>query len=124
LVFLPGLIFGRLFDLGHFKIPFALASSLLVVSTFLAAECKEYWQFLLCQGIATGFACGAMFGPTMSVIGHWFKRKRGRVLGITAAGASAGGTVFPIAARKLIPKVGFVFQSTRQCTFMFRADSY
>ena len=40
--------------MGYVKLPLALASALLVTATFLTAECKEYWQFLLCQGIAIG----------------------------------------------------------------------
>ncbi|KAJ3566847.1 hypothetical protein NP233_g6743 [Leucocoprinus birnbaumii] len=80
---------------------------LLVVATFLVAECHTYWQFLLCQGFTVGLACGICFGPTLSVVGHWFKRRRGIALGLTAAGSSMGGTVFPIAARNLIILVGF-----------------
>ena len=54
LVFLPGLIFGRLFDIGYFRIPFLTASSVLVICTFLIAECTQYWHFMLCQGLAIG----------------------------------------------------------------------
>ena len=54
LVFIPGLVTGRLFDMGHFRIPLALATAFLIVATFLVAQCKEYWQFLLCQGFAVG----------------------------------------------------------------------
>ena len=52
--FFPSLITGRLFDLGYFKIPLFVASTLLIVATFLTAQCKEYWQFVLCQGIVIG----------------------------------------------------------------------
>jgi len=52
-----------------------------------------------------------LYGPTMGVIGHWFKRRRGLAMGLTAVGSSAGGTIFPIAARKLIPIVGCVTHS-------------
>lgn len=54
LVFLPGLITGRLFDLGYFHSVFLPCSFLLVLATFLVAECHVYWQFLLCQGFAVG----------------------------------------------------------------------
>lgn len=47
------------------------------------------------------------FGPTMGVIGHWFHKRRGLVLGITALGSSTGGTIFPILSRNLIPIIGF-----------------
>ncbi|KAJ7224086.1 major facilitator superfamily domain-containing protein [Mycena pura] len=107
LVFLPGLITGRLFDLGYFKIPYLVASILLVVFTLLVGQCTQYWHFILCQGIATGLMCGAIFGPTVGVVGHWFRRKRGVALGFAAIGSSIGGTIFPIATHKLIPLVGF-----------------
>ncbi|CAE6453928.1 unnamed protein product [Rhizoctonia solani] len=107
LVFLPGLLTGRLFDLGYYRAPQMSAAALLVIGTFLAAECHEYWQFLLCQGIAIGLASGFLFGPTIAVVSHWFRARRGLALGVLASGSSIGGTVIPIAVRKLIPLVGF-----------------
>ncbi|KAF7966769.1 hypothetical protein HWV62_37063 [Athelia sp. TMB] len=107
LVFVPGLVTGRMFDLGYFHIPLFCASCLLVVATFLVAECKEYWQFLLCQGFAVGLGCGTIFGPSMGIISHWFKKRRGIALGLQAVGSSIGGTIFPIAAKRLIAEVGF-----------------
>ena len=62
LIFLPGLVVGRLFDLGYFQSIFLGSSVLLVVATFLIAQCTQYWQFLLCQGFATG----VRFLPTAS----------------------------------------------------------
>ncbi|KAF9063834.1 MFS general substrate transporter [Rhodocollybia butyracea] len=109
LVFLPGLPMGRLFDLGYFHSILLPSSALLIIATFLIPECKEYWQFLLCQGFATGLACGAFFGPVTAVLAMWFKKKRGLALGIFASGSSIGGTVIPIAIRSLIPKVGFTW---------------
>ncbi|KAF9020820.1 MFS general substrate transporter [Hymenopellis radicata] len=106
LVFLPGLFAGRLFDLGYFRPLLLGCSALLVIATFLVAECHEYWQFLLCQGFAVGLACGGIMNPTMAVIAHWFKRRRGLAMGLMAMGSSFGGTLIPIAARNLIPKVG------------------
>ncbi|KAJ6565981.1 MFS general substrate transporter [Mycena sp. CBHHK59/15] len=108
LVFLPGLLTGRLFDLGYFKIPFLLASTLL---------CTQFWHFILCQGLATGLSCGMIFGPTLGIIGHWFKRKRGLAMGFSAMGSSIGGTIFPIATHRLIPLVGFQW-TMRICAFI------
>jgi len=107
LIFLPGLVVGRLFDLGYFRWVFLFSSALLIVTTFLAAECTQYWQFLLCQGIASGLGCGGVFSPTHAILSHWFKKKRGLVLGYMAVGASVGGVVLPVAAQNLIPMVGF-----------------
>ncbi|KZV66537.1 MFS general substrate transporter [Peniophora sp. CONT] len=107
LVFLPGLVFGRLFDIGYFRIPFLIASAVLVMCTFLVAECTQYWQFMLCQGLAIGLCSGVLFGPSMGIIGHWFKRRRAIALAIVALGSSTGGTVMPIAFGRLVNEVGF-----------------
>jgi MFS family permease len=107
LVFFPGLIAGRLFDLGYFRLQLLLATFILVAATFLISECKEFWQFILCQGLAVGLSAGTIFGPTMGVISHWFKRRQGLALGFVTAGASLGGTVLPILIRNLIKNVGY-----------------
>lgn len=107
LCIMPGILTGRMFDLGYFKIPYLISSLLLVISTVLVAECTEYWHFMLCQGLATGIACGGLYGPTMGCLGHYFKRRRGLALGIAGAGSASGGVVFPIASRLLLSKVGF-----------------
>lgn len=53
-MFLPAQVTGRLFDLGYFRVPFFVGTVILVVATFLTAQCREYWQFLLCQGVTVG----------------------------------------------------------------------
>ncbi|KAL7283742.1 hypothetical protein ACG7TL_003179 [Trametes sanguinea] len=107
LIFLPGLVVGRIFDMGWTKTPLGVASAVIVAVTFLTAECTEYWQFLLCQGIALGLACGVIFGVIMGCPAHWFKHRLGLALGIMALGSSLGGTCFPIAVRNLVQRVGF-----------------
>lgn len=107
LVFIPGVFTGRLCDLGYFRAPFAVGTVFVVVATFLVAQCTKYWQFLLCQGFFLGLGAGICFGATLPVVGHWFSKRRGLALGLTALGSSCGGTVYPIAARQLIPLVGF-----------------
>ncbi|KAJ8700393.1 hypothetical protein PTI98_003422 [Pleurotus ostreatus] len=107
LIFLPGLVVGRLFDLGYLRSMLRIASAFLVAATFLIAQCTKYWHFLLCQGIVIGLASGICFSPSTAVLAHWFKRRRGVALGLLAVGSSVGGTLFPIVARLLITCVGF-----------------
>lgn len=107
LVFLPGLIAGRLCDLGYFKRTLFISSVILVVATVLTAECKEYWQLLLCQGLLTGFCCGMIFSPIPAVASQWFKKRRALAFGIMSTGSSLGGTIIPIAASNLIEIIGF-----------------
>jgi MFS family permease len=73
LVFLPGLPVGRLFDRGYFKLPLFCASVILVGATFATAECKEYWQFLLVQGLVIGLACGLAFSPVIAAVATYCK---------------------------------------------------
>ncbi|KAI6124769.1 MFS general substrate transporter [Pisolithus croceorrhizus] len=106
-IYLPALATGRLFDLGYFKIPYFVASCGLIACTFLTAECKQYWQLLLVQGVFTGLFSGIIYAQAISVLSHWFSKKKGIVLGIVSIGTSLGGTLFPITGQKLIPHVGF-----------------
>ena len=53
-MFLPSLVTGRLLDVGYFKLPYFIASCLLLTCIFLTAECTKYWQFFLVQGLGGG----------------------------------------------------------------------
>ncbi|KAJ3926696.1 MAG: major facilitator superfamily domain-containing protein [Lentinula lateritia] len=107
LILLPALFQGRLSELGIIKVPLLGGSILIIVCTFLVAQCTKYWHFVLCQGVGLGIGCGMVFMPAMGIIGQWFSKKQGLAMGLTALGSSIGGTVFPIAFQKLIPRVGF-----------------
>lgn len=86
----------------------------LVVATAATAECKEYWQLLLCQGFLTGLSCGMIFGPIPTIISHWFKKRRSLAFGICATGSSLGGSIIPIATSRLIKLIGYVRASCVQ----------
>ncbi|KAJ6530287.1 major facilitator superfamily domain-containing protein [Mycena capillaripes] len=107
IIFLPGLIVGRLFDISLFRIPCATGSLLIVLATFLVPLCRTLTHFLLCQGLAIGLGCGLVFPPTTAVVGHWWKHRRGFALGVMTCGAALSGTIIPIVVRQLLEGVGF-----------------
>ncbi|CCA66982.1 related to monocarboxylate transporter [Serendipita indica DSM 11827] len=107
LIFVPGLVVGRLFDRGYFRLPFMSANFVFLLATFMVAECRTFPQVLVCQGILTGIACGTMFSPLLAVLSHWFKRRRQLAFGLIAVGSSIGGTVIPLVVKALLPSVGF-----------------
>ncbi|KAJ7924312.1 major facilitator superfamily domain-containing protein [Mycena leptocephala] len=109
IIFLPGLIVGRLFDIGLFRIPCAIGSLLIVLATFLVPLCRTLMHFLLCQGLTIGLGCGLVFPPTTAVVCHWWKRRRGFALGVMTCGAALSGTIIPIVVRQLLEVVGFAW---------------
>lgn len=107
LIFLPGIITGRLFDAGHFRSLLTGASILYIVAGFLLAECRHYWQFLLCQGVALGLASGIIYVPCVGLVSQWFKVRRPIAFSFVSLGVSVGGIIFPIVFRSLLPRIGF-----------------
>jgi len=88
------------------------------VATALTAECKEYWQFLICQGLLTGFACGMIYCPIPAIVAQWFKKRRSLAIGLITAGASLGGTIIPIVARNLVELIGYASASSAPRTWL------
>ncbi|KLO12043.1 MFS general substrate transporter [Schizopora paradoxa] len=107
LIFLPGIISGRLFDAGYFRHCLSVSTVLFIMANFLIAECHHYWQIILCQGIALGLACGIIYVPCIAVVSQYFKIKRPLAFSLVSIGVSVGGIVFPIMFRNLLPSVGF-----------------
>ncbi|TFY54488.1 hypothetical protein EVJ58_g8837 [Rhodofomes roseus] len=91
-----------LIPLGSFLIVFSLMMLSLV-------QPDKPYQIFLSQGILFGFGLACIFNPTMSVAGHWFRRRRAYAIGVIASGSSIGGVFFPtrIMLQRLIVSIGF-----------------
>ncbi|KAI0056978.1 MFS general substrate transporter [Artomyces pyxidatus] len=107
LIFLPGLLTGRLFDLGFFRWSLLSSTALYIASNFLIAQCTRYWHFVLCQGLALGLSAGWIYIPCIAVVSHWFQKNRPIAFSVIAFGSSVGGVVIPIVFRQLLPQIGF-----------------
>ncbi|EPE04549.1 monocarboxylate permease-like protein [Ophiostoma piceae UAMH 11346] len=105
-----GIIGGPLFDRYGATViwPAAIA---FVFSIMMTSLCKEYYQFMLAQGILGGLSDGIMFSPAMAAVSHYFHARRGAALGITVTGSSLGGVIFPIAMSRMfaIESLGFAW---------------
>lgn len=101
LIFAVGAVGGPLFDrYGAWIIrPAAVTYIFAIMMTSL---CKEYWQFMLAQGILTGLANGLALSPALAAVPQWFDKKRGAAMGMAIAGSSLGGIIFPIMLSKLL----------------------
>ncbi|EPS41600.1 hypothetical protein H072_4486 [Dactylellina haptotyla CBS 200.50] len=117
-IFGSGLFAGSIFDQYGARIILIPASILLVASVMLTSICKEYYQFLLCQGILGGICQGALFTPAVGVIGQYFNKKRAAAMGMVVAGSSLGGVILPIMIANLIEKTTFGW-TVRAIGFLF-----
>jgi MFS family permease len=75
----------------------------------MVSLCKEYYQFLLAQGVLLGISMALVTWPMLALVGQYIKRKRAAAMGIVIAGSSLGGVVWPIAIDRLLqnPRIGF-----------------
>lgn len=113
-----GICFGPLFDRYGPRWILLLGGVSYVAMIFLLAECKEYWQFLLCLGFLGGTAAAAITTAALAVITHWFKARRGLANGIALVGNSLGGVVIPLVLRSTLEKYGYAW-SLRILGFVF-----
>ncbi|KAK5130044.1 hypothetical protein LTR08_002518 [Meristemomyces frigidus] len=92
-------------------------SFLLVIAMMLTSLCTEFYQFLLCQGILLGVSSGLIFAPALSVIGHYFFKKRAMAMSFASTGSPIGGIIYPVILNNLIPSIGFGW-AQRICGFI------
>ena len=107
LIFGVGIPIGSLVDRYGTRpvvVPFA---ALGVLSLGLLSLCKEYWQVMLCQGVAFGLACSGTTLPAVICVTQWFSTRRGLAVGMASCGSSFGGVIYPIMIARLTDSVGF-----------------
>ncbi|CAH0048213.1 unnamed protein product [Clonostachys solani] len=107
LTYFIGAFSGRLLDAGFFLPTFVIGALLQLLGIFLMAASKSYWHLMLTQGVLTGLGGGIFFTPSLALVATYFSKKRGLAMGIATTGNSAGGMIYPLVVRQLLPKVGF-----------------
>ena len=85
------------------------AAVLYIFAIMMTSICKEYWQFMLAQGILTGLAVGFLMFPALAAVPQWFDKKRGAAMGMAIAGSSLGAVIFPIVLSNLLTKTDIGF---------------
>ena len=108
-----GLVSGRLLDAGFFVPVFFVGIVVQLLGIFLMSISTKYWQLFLTQGVISGLGAGIYFTPAVSLVSTYFDKRRGLAVGLATAGNSAGGVVYPLIVRELIPKVGFAVCAPR-----------
>ncbi|KAF2712507.1 MFS general substrate transporter [Pleomassaria siparia CBS 279.74] len=115
-----GIWIGPLFDRYGPRWIALIGSVGYLIMVFLLAECKTFWQMVLCCGVLGG-ATGAMLTTTsLAVVAHWFKARRALSQGIAMVGSSCGGLVIPLILKTTLPRYGYAW-SLRILGFIFAA---
>jgi predicted MFS family arabinose efflux permease len=83
---------------------------LVIFSVMMTSLCTKYYQFFLAQGILGGISMGMSLAPALSSTAQYFQKRRAAAMGITIAGSSLGGVIFPIALdHMLYSSLGFAW---------------
>jgi MFS family permease len=103
-----GIFSGPLFDQHGEKVMYPAVVSY-IFSVMMTSISTKLWHFILGQGILGGFSMGMILGPAMGATGQYFKKRRAAALGMTVAGSSVGGVIFPIALSKMLANPNLTF---------------
>jgi MFS family permease len=90
-----GVLMGRLADRYGIALPLTIGALALGAGYIAAGLSASLWQVALAHGFLIGFGTSATFGPLMADISHWFMRRRGIAVTLTAAGNYLAGTLWP-----------------------------
>jgi MFS family permease len=103
-----GILMGRLSDRYGIARPLAGAALALGAGYVLAGMAPTLLTYALAQGVLIGaLGSSATFGPLLADVSHWFERRRGLAVAITASGNYLAGTVWPPIVQQLIESVGW-----------------
>ncbi|RMJ14516.1 hypothetical protein CDV36_005817 [Fusarium kuroshium] len=98
---------GPLFDVHGPNIIGPVGAVLYVAIFIFMAECKTYWQFMLCLGVFGSIGAAMTMVVAVAIVGKLFIRRRGLAMGIALAGSSVGSVIFPIIFRYTFPDLGW-----------------
>ena len=85
-----GIPAGIMLDRGHLRLLIALGTLFEVGGLFATAQCSQYWQIFLAQGVCVGLGSGLLGLTSVAVIPLYWKRKKMIATGIEATGSSLG----------------------------------
>ncbi|KAK9384687.1 major facilitator superfamily domain-containing protein [Lipomyces mesembrius] len=86
-----GLFCGRISDMYGPRWVTAGGCILITVGMVSIAFCKDYYQFVLAQGVCASLGAAGLFYGTTAAISGWFSARRGLAFGVAASGSAVGG---------------------------------
>ncbi|KAJ5919531.1 hypothetical protein N7454_009366 [Penicillium verhagenii] len=109
LAFFCGIQVGPIFDAKGPRILVTCGGIGTVLSMVLLGLCTKYWHFMLVFGVLGGVSVSLAFNPAISIVAHYFRRRRDFATGVASSGASCGGVVFPLLFQSVASRVRFAW---------------
>ncbi|KAK3109496.1 hypothetical protein LTR53_017197 [Teratosphaeriaceae sp. CCFEE 6253] len=91
------------------QLPIAAGSVALVLAAFMVSLCTKYYQFFLAQAVLMGMGMSFIAIPASGMVPRYFVRHRGVATGVSVAGSSLGGVLWPIAFDRMLHRDGIGF---------------
>jgi len=139
IVLSAGVVTGPLYDRGYYKVLLVVGTSLEVFGLMMLSLSTKYYQLFLAQAICVGLGAGIVFTPSVAAAAACFTNPatRAKIMGLMAAMSSvgmclkttsfsqtaktrAGGIIYPIMFRYLLPEIGFP-RTVRSIAFIVMA---
>ncbi|WWD04636.1 hypothetical protein V865_002707 [Kwoniella europaea PYCC6329] len=77
----------------------------IVLGQCMAGICKNFGEFLFCQGILFGIGLGLTLVPSQPLLAHWFKKRLALATGIATSGSGLGGLILSNTTRLAIDHI-------------------
>ncbi|KZF25870.1 putative MFS monocarboxylate transporter [Xylona heveae TC161] len=101
-----GIVTGPLYDRGYLRHLLIGGNFLVSFGMMMTSLGKNYWEIFLAQALCVGIGAACLFVPSVAIVATYFSTKRAVAIGISAAGGSVGGVIYPIVFRRLTPEIG------------------
>ncbi|KAI4242572.1 MAG: hypothetical protein L6R40_003953 [Gallowayella cf. fulva] len=113
LLILVGVIAGPFYDRGYIRTLILLGTFFTVFGMMMTSLAAEYWHVFLTQALCIGLGLGCLYVPSVAIVSTYFSTKRALAIGLTSAGGSLSGVLYPIIFRRLQPTLGLVILRAR-----------
>ncbi|CAL8577125.1 hypothetical protein XPA_002971 [Xanthoria parietina] len=120
LLIIVGVVSGPFYDRGYIRTLIVLGTIMTVFGMMMTSLASRYWEIFLAQGLCVGLGLGCLYVPSVAIVSTYFSTKRALAVGLTSAGGSLSGILYPIIFRRLQPSLGFGW-ATRIIAFIVLA---
>ncbi len=100
------LVIGRAVDRYGIS-PSLIGGAISVAGGFALAALSRSVPVLTASHLLIGFGTAACFGPLIADISHWFMRRRGIAVAVTASGNYLSGVIWPVALSSTLAELGW-----------------